>query len=84
MSNYNLPANSLYGDQPIPLSFPENWDVHISKIAGYDTPALSTEQIAGRVHAAIGTAPISEGARGCKSAVTVSYTHLTLPTNREV
>lgn len=71
MSNYNLPANSLYGDQPIPLSFPENWDVHISKIAGYDTPALSTEQIAGRVHAAIGTAPISEGARGCKSAVII-------------
>lgn len=71
MSIYKLPANNLYGDQPIPLSFPENWDVHISKIAGYDTPALSDAEIAARIHAAIGAKPISSGARGCKSAVII-------------
>lgn len=65
---YDLPANSLYGDKPIPLSFPENWDVHISKIAGYDSPELSYEQIAKRIHSPIASKPISEDARGCKSA----------------
>ncbi|MEG1633681.1 MAG: lactate racemase domain-containing protein [Oscillospiraceae bacterium] len=68
---FDLPANSLYGDRPIPISFPENWDVHISKFAGYDTPTLSGGEIAAQVHAAIGAKPISEGAVGCKSAVII-------------
>lgn len=68
---YDLPANSLYGDTPIPIAFPDNWDVHISEIAGSRTPALTQQQIAQRVHAAIGTKPISQGAVGCKSAVII-------------
>ena len=36
MKTFDLPSNSNYGDQPIPIAFPDNWDVHISKIHGYD------------------------------------------------
>ena len=54
MNTFDLPSNSNYGDQPIPITFPENWDVHISKIHGYDTPALTEAQIAEKIHAAIG------------------------------
>ena len=43
--------------------------MHISKIHGYDTPALTEAQIAEKIHAAIGAKPISEGAAGKKSAV---------------
>ena len=71
MNTFDLPSNSNYGDQPIPITFPENWDVHISKIHGYDTPALTEAQIAEKIHAAIGTKPISEGAAGKKSAVII-------------
>ena len=71
MKTFDLPSNSNYGDQPIPITFPENWDVHISKIHGYDTPALTEAQIAEKIHAAIGAKPISEGAAGKKSAVII-------------
>ena len=46
MKTFDLPSNSNYGDQPIPIAFPDNWDVHISKIHGYDTPALTEAEIA--------------------------------------
>ena len=71
MKTFDLPSNSNYGDQPIPIAFPENWDVHVSKIHGYDTPALTEAQIAEKVHAAISAKPISEGAAGKKSAVII-------------
>ena len=53
MKTFDLPSNSNYGDQPIPIAFPDNWDVHISKIHGYDTPALTEAQIAEKIHAAM-------------------------------
>lgn len=68
---YNLPSNSLYGDKPIPISLPDNWDVHISEFAGYNSPALNEAELRRGIHAAIGTAPISQGARGKKSAVII-------------
>ena len=71
MKTFQLPANSNYGDRPIPVTFPDHWDVHISRIHGYDTPALTETQIAEKLHAAIGTKPISEGAAGKKSAVII-------------
>ena len=64
MKTFQLPANSNYGDRPIPITFPDNWDVHISRIRGYDTPALTEAQIREKLHAAIGAKPISEGAAG--------------------
>ena len=71
MKTFQLPANSNYGDQPIPIAFPDHWDVHISRIHGYDTPALTEAQIREKLRAAIGTKPISEGAAGKKSAVII-------------
>jgi nickel-dependent lactate racemase len=68
---YELPANSLYGDRPIPIRFPDYWDVHISKFAGYDTTGLSRDRIADRIHDPVGAQPISEGAKGAKSAVII-------------
>ena len=71
MKTFDLPSNSNYGDRPIPVTFPDHWDVHISRIHGYDTPALTEAQIREKLHAAIGTKPISEGAAGKKSAVII-------------
>lgn len=69
--NYALPSNSLYGDTPIQIALPDNWDVNISKFAGYDTRELTALEIAGKIAAPIGTKPISEGAKGKKSAVII-------------
>jgi nickel-dependent lactate racemase len=61
----------MYGDTPIPIFLPENWDVHISEIAGFNTPALNEQEIAKAIAEPIGTKPISEAAKGCKSAVII-------------
>ena len=68
---YELPSNSLYGDEPIPIRFPENWDVHISRFAGYNTPELTSDMIAEAIRSPIGARPISEDARGSRSAVII-------------
>lgn len=68
---YPLPSNNLYGDAPIPIELPENWDVHISEIRGFHAPALSESEIAASLETPIGAKPIREGARGCKSAVII-------------
>lgn len=79
---YNLPSNSLYGNAPIPIDLPSNWDVHISRFAGYNTPALNAEKIRERVRCAIGAKPISEGAKGKKGAVII-IDDITRPTPTE-
>lgn len=76
---YQLPSNNLYGDEPIPITIPDDWEVHISEFAGFRRPALSPEEIAERVHDAIGTVPISVGAAGKKSAVII-FDDITRPT----
>lgn len=68
---YNLPSNSMYGNTPIEIDFPDNWDVSISEFAGYRTPALSLEEIREKISKPIGTSPISKGAAGKKSAVII-------------
>ena len=68
---YQLPSNSLYGNRPIPIAIPENWEVHVSEIAGFYTPELSEEELRASIVSAIGTKPVSVGARGCKSAVII-------------
>ena len=68
---YNLPANSMYGDAPIPIRLPENWDVHISEIRGFHTPALTDAEMRAALDAPYAAKCIREGARGCKSAVII-------------
>ena len=40
---YLLPANNLYGNAPVPISFPDDWEVHVCSYAGEKAPALSPE-----------------------------------------
>jgi len=68
---YNLPSNVLYGNNPIEIELPEYWEVHVSKIKGFDAPGMSYEQILKDIRAPLGTAPISKGAEGKNSAVII-------------
>jgi nickel-dependent lactate racemase len=68
---YRLPSNNLYGDEPIEINLPDNWDVHISEIKGFNTPGLSVEEIGEGIASPIGMSRIRDGARGCKSAVII-------------
>ncbi|MCI9121906.1 MAG: DUF2088 domain-containing protein [Oscillibacter sp.] len=67
----NLPAHSLYGNAPIPLTFPDGWDVQVSSFRGAEEPALTQAEITERVQNPTHTAPIRQAARGCKNAVII-------------
>lgn len=68
---FPLPANNLYGNAPIPISIPDDWEVTICDYAGVDAPPMNYEQIADAIAAPIGCRPISEAARGKKDAIII-------------
>lgn len=76
---YPLPANNLYGDEPIPIRLPDNWEVHISEIRGFHAPALTEEELAKTLSSPIGAPPIRQGAKGRRSAV-ILIDDITRPT----
>ena len=53
-----------FGERDIDLSFPSNWEVTETRMAGHDKPALTDEQILAAVRNPIGSPPLSELARG--------------------
>ena len=78
-----LPAHIHYGKVPVKITFPDSWDVVISRFKGADTPALSDDEIIKQLASPIGADPISTGARNKKSAVIVVEDN-TRPTNFEL
>jgi nickel-dependent lactate racemase len=68
-----------YGDVWERLDFPASWNVQVQNMAGHDAPVLGRDEIRGRLHAPIGTAPLRELAHGKRSAV-VTFDDLTRPT----
>lgn len=67
----DLPAHSLYGNTPVTVEFPDDWDVQISSFQGEHEPALSQEQIVDAIRHPAHTEPIHKAARGCKNAVII-------------
>ena len=67
----DLPAHSLYGNKPIPIEFPENWDVQVSSFRGENEPAMTKEQIALAIRTPNHNKPIHEAARGCSNALII-------------
>ena len=68
---FPLPANNLYGNEPVIIDIPDNWSVTVCEYAGANAPAMSPEQIAAAIAAPEGCAPIREAARGKQDAVIV-------------
>ena len=68
---YALPANNLYGNEPIALSIPDNWDVTVCEYAGVHAPAMTYPEICRAIAAPSGCKPISVAARGKQDAVII-------------
>ena len=41
-----LPAHSLYGNEPVDVQFPNDWDVQVSSFQGESEPALTEREFA--------------------------------------
>ena len=68
---FPLPANNLYGNEPVTIDIPDSWEVHVCQYAGANAPAMTAEQIAAAIAAPEGCTPIREGARGKQDAIII-------------
>mgnify|MGYP000154002533 CR=1 FL=1 len=69
---FDLPSNSLYGNQPITLDLPDDWKIAVHSFQGEKIPGMSYDEIA-QILAQKGPngVPIAQAAKGCKSAVII-------------
>ncbi len=63
---YNLPANNLYGDLPVTIDFPDNWEIHVSEINGYNKKPMECTELKKAMDQPVGVPTIKEGAKNKK------------------
>lgn len=68
---YELPSNNLYGNQTVQLSFPESWNVRVCSFAGEIASPMTQDQMSAKLRHPAFVRPISEAARGARSAVII-------------
>lgn len=66
MNEIQLLSAAWYGDKPLLISFPDDWEVNV--VEGIHQPALTDAQIRGRIEEPLGTARLSLLAARAKSA----------------
>lgn len=68
---FSLPANNLYGNAPVPITIPDDWDVTICEYAGAQAPAMDYQAMCDAIAAPLGCPPISVAAKGKKDAIII-------------
>jgi nickel-dependent lactate racemase len=72
--------NEFFGDQTVPLNFPDVWDVKEVKMKGHDAPPLTDSEIQDAFSHPIGTKTIRELSRGKRGKIVITVDDLTRPT----
>jgi lactate racemase len=71
MNVYKVPQLAWYNPRDLEFLLPDDWQVQMNYMSGYNRPALSAEQIGGAIGQPTGQKPLRELARGKKEAVIV-------------
>jgi nickel-dependent lactate racemase len=66
-----MPAHSLYGNEPISIEFPNTWDIQVSNFKGATQVTLKNEELAAKIQNPKHVKPIAEAAQGCNDAVII-------------
>ena len=66
-----LPQYSWYDQKEVEYPLPDNWQVTVHNIAGYDRPAMKPDEIKAAVTSPIGMPPLRELAKDRKEAVII-------------
>ncbi|MBQ03877.1 hypothetical protein CL673_04090 [Candidatus Bathyarchaeota archaeon] len=69
MQKFRVYPNHFFYDGPLDLTFPDDWDVEMCKMACHDEEALTPDEIQNKISNPIGTKPLSKLARNRKEAV---------------
>ncbi len=80
MQRVMVRVNEHYGDNLIPLEFPESWKIQRVDMACQGTPPMTDEEIREALDNALGAPNISEQARGKKGRIVVTCDDLSRPT----
>ena len=68
MQEYTLAQNRWYGDEPVTISLPDDWDVQFLASQGDERSALTAEQIRERFRHPVGSKTIRELAENASSS----------------
>ncbi|TRO47721.1 DUF2088 domain-containing protein [Candidatus Bathyarchaeota archaeon] len=79
MTEITVPSHQWFGDRPLTLDFPDEWDVRRCRMACEGQPPLSEAEIRAALEAPMGTRPLSELA-GKAEEVVVIIDDMTRPT----
>ncbi len=71
MQTFLVPQLAWYGPRPFKLTLPDEWEVEVCHMAGYDRPAMKPKAIAAAIAAPNGVPPLREMARGKKEVVII-------------
>jgi nickel-dependent lactate racemase len=71
MQNIRVPQLAWYDARALELPLPDNWQVEVCYMAGYNRPELKPEEIQAAIRNPMGTRPLRELARGKQDVVIV-------------
>jgi nickel-dependent lactate racemase len=80
MRQVNVRVNEYFGDEQIPLSFPDGWKVNLVEMACKDAPPMDDEEIRSALDNSEGAPNIKEQAMGKKGRIVVTCDDLSRPT----
>ncbi len=71
MNIIRVPQLAWYETKELELPLPDNWQVEVYNMAGYNRPAMKPDEIKASISNPIGTPPIRELAKGKKEVVII-------------
>ena len=79
LTKVNIPHHCWYDDKPLELSFPDEWKVHLCKVASEDAKAMTQEEIKAAIANPIGQKPLAKLAETAEEVVII-FDDMTRPT----
>ncbi len=76
MKTVRVPQLAWYGARPLELTLPDNWQVEVCNMAGYNRAGMKPDQIRAAIGKPIGTPSIRELAKG-KNEVVIIFDDMT-------
>jgi nickel-dependent lactate racemase len=79
LTKVEIPHHCWYDDKPLELTFPDEWKVHLCKVASEDAKPMTPEEIKAALHNPVGQKPLAKLAEG-KEEVVIIFDDMTRPT----
>jgi len=79
LKKVDIPHHSWYGDEPLTLTFPDEWRVHRCRVEAEKGTAMTGDEIKAAIHSPLGQKPLGRLAEEAEEAVII-FDDMTRPT----